>query len=906
MPFYAIILNKKQGKKSKLLEVIISHLSTDFDSLAAMVAAKKIYPTALLTFPGAIEKNVKKFISIYGEIIEIAPLKSIKMQDINRLIIVDTRIKRRIGAFAQILRKQDLDIHIYDHHPATAEDIKGSLNVIEEAGATTTILLKKIREKNLEITPLEATLFALGIYEDTGSLTFSTTTIEDINSIAYLFDKGVKLKVVANFMNLGLSLSQKKLLNQLLLSSKEIYCKGVRVNIAKAEAKNYTEGLALLTHKLIEIENSDAFFTLAKMGEKVYIVGRSRTNSVDVDEILKELGGGGHFQAAAAVVKDSSLEELEGKILDLLEQKIKSGMVAKDIMSSPVKTVNTSTSIEETGKILLRYDHTGIPVMEGEALKGIITRQEINMAIRHGLGKEPVSKYMSNQIISVDLDTPLSEIQGLMIAHDIGRILVVDQDNRLVGIVTRTDLIRNLYGEHSLPQNSFSTYTENKHKVKVEREKIINLIKRIFPMRVQDILKKIGETGDELGVSVFMVGGVVRDLLLEIENLDLDIVVEGEGIKFARKLSQRLGGRIRTHEKFGTAVVILPDGFRVDVATARREFYEYPAALPEVELSSIKKDLYRRDFTINAMAIQLNSQNYGKLIDFFGGQRDLKLGIIRVLYNLSFVEDPARIMRAIRFEQRYNFQMDKSTEDFLKKAIEDKLLTRLRKQRLAEELILILKEKNPAKALKRMRDLGVLKYIFLGIEIDAEALEQLDKVSESYNLWRKNVPGEEIELWLIYFYLIVYQLEQKKIQKLVRQLRLKPKIVNKINYLYLNLEAVTDFLSSKEKLSPSSIYIKLKDAPNELLFLAMMESKSEIAKERVFNFLKIYKKEKLCISGEDLKELGIKPGPIYSYILNRLLYARLDGEVNNRQEEIKFALKIFEEEKSKKDVRQYI
>ncbi len=883
----------KFKKEVKLLEVIISHQSTDFDSLAAMVAAKKIYKDALLVFPGAVERNVRKFVSIYGDIIEVTPLKNIKMQDITKLIMVDTRIKRRIGSFANILKKRDLEIHIYDHHPDTTDDIKGNLNVIEEVGATTTILLKKIKVMNLEITPIEATLFALGIYEDTGSLTFSTTTVEDINSISYLFNKGIKLKVVANFMNIGLSLAQKKLLNQLLLSSQEIFCKGVCINIAKAEIKSYTEGLALLTHKLIEIENSDVFFTLVKMGERTYIVGRSRTNSVDVDEILKELGGGGHFQAASAVVKDFTLDELEKKLFKVLEQKIKLGIVAKGIMSSPVKTVNTSTSIEEMEKILLRYGHTGVPVVDEGKLKGIITMQEVNRAKRHGFGKEPVSKYMSNQIISVDLKTPLTEIQELMINHDIGRILVIGQDKKLIGIVTRTDLIRDLYGEYNIPKRSFSTYIESKSKI--EREKPINLIKKIFPKRIQNILNKIGEMGDSLDFPVFMVGGVVRDLFLEIRNLDLDIVVEGDGIKFARNLSKELGGRIKSHEKFSTAVVILPDGFKIDIATARREFYEYPAALPQVELSSIKKDLYRRDFTINAMAIQLNCKNFGKLIDFFGGQKDLQLGIIRVLYNLSFVEDPARIIRAVRFEQRYNFKMDKSTEDFLKKAINDKLLSRLRKKRVAEELMLILKEENPVKALKRMEELGALKYVLPGVELNTDTIKKLNISRENYNFWERNMSEEKIELWLIYFFCIVAQLEKNKIQGMCKKLMFKQKTLDKINYIYLNLDSIIEFISQENKLLPSSIYTKLKDVPNEILFLAMMESRSDTAKERINSFLKNYKKESLYISGKDLKKLDVKPGPIYSYILNRLLYAQLDGEVNSKEDEIKIVKNLLEE-----------
>jgi len=879
------------------VEVIISHQSADFDSLAAMVAAKKIYKDALLVFTGAVERNVKKFISMYGDLIEITPFKKIKIEEITKLIIVDTRIKKRIGSFVNVLKKRDLEIHIYDHHPSTADDIIGDLNIIEEVGATTTIILKKLKEMNLEISPIEATLFALGIYEDTGSLTFSTTTIDDINSISYLFDKGIKLKVVANFMNIGLSLAQKKLFNQLLLSSKEISCKGIRIDMAKAEAKNYTEGLALLTHRLIEIENSDVFFTIVKMADRIYIVGRSRTNSVDVDEILKELGGGGHFQAASAVVKDLSLDELEKKLIKILERKVRVGITAKDIMSSPVKTVNTLTSIEETKKILLRYGHNGIPVVEEGKLKGIITMQEVNKAKQHGLGKELVSKYMSNQIINVKLDTPLTEIQELMIDYDIGRILVVNQENKLIGIVTRTDLIRNLYGESHIPKRSFSTYIENSSKM--SRKKQIELIKKIFPKRVQNILNKIGEIGDKLNFPVFMVGGVARDLFLGIENYDIDIVVEGDGIKYARELSRDLKGRTKSHEKFRTAVVILADGFKIDVATARREFYEYPAAFPKVELSSIKKDLYRRDFTINAMAIQLNKKYFGKLIDFFGGQKDLRIGIIRVLYNLSFVEDPARIVRAIRFEQRYNFKMDRATEDFLKKAIDDKLLSRLRKKRIAEELILILKEENPLKSLKRLEELGALKYILPEVELDKDTVERFNKVKDNYNFWKRNISDEKIELWMIYFCCLIKNLGKNQIQKISKKLIFKQKSLDKINYCYSNLDQVIKFISQKNKISPSIIYLELKGLPNEVLFLAIAESNTDIAKERIYDYFEKYKKENLYISGKELKELQVEPGPIYSQILNKLLCAQLDGEVKNKRDEIRFVKNILEERNKK-------
>jgi len=566
-------------------------------------------------------------------------------------------------------------------------------------------------------------------------------------------------------------------------------------------------------------------------------------------------------------------------------------------MSSPVKTVNNSTSIEETKKILLRYGHNGIPVVEEGKLKGIITMQEVNKAKQHGLGKELVSKYMTNQIVSVKLNTPLVEIQELMINYDIGRILVVNQENELVGIITRTDLIRNLYGEGNIPKRSFSTYIETSSKM--ERKRQIELIKKIFPERVQNILNKIGEMGDRLNYPVFMVGGIVRDLFLGIENYDIDIVVEGEGIKFARELSRDLKGRIKSHEKFGTAVVILTDGFKIDIATARREYYEYPAAFPKIELSSIRKDLYRRDFTINAMAIQLNQKYYGKLIDFFGGQRDLHLGTIRVLYNLSFVEDPARIIRAIRFEQRYNFKMDTSTEDFLKKAIDDKLLSRLRKKRVTEELVLILQEKSPIKSLKRMEELGALKYVLPEVELNEDTVGRLNRVKDNHNFWKNNMPDEKIQFWMIYLCCLIKNLEKNQVQRIFKKLIFKQKSLDKINYIYTNLNQIIRFVSQKDKISPSNIYIKLKGLSNEILFLAMTENGDDIIKNRIIDYFKKYKIESVYISGKELKKLDIEPGPIYSQILDRLLYAQLDGEVKNKEDEIKFVKNILKEKDKK-------
>jgi tRNA nucleotidyltransferase (CCA-adding enzyme) len=225
------------------------------------------------------------------------------------------------------------------------------------------------------------------------------------------------------------------------------------------------------------------------------------------------------------------------------------------------------------------------------------------------------------------------------------------------------------------------------------------------------MLKRIGEVADEFGYGAYVVGGFVRDLFLYRLNEDVDIVIEGDGIAFAKKYAKLEGTRIHTYEKFGTAVIIFPDGYKIDVASARLEYYKFPAALPIVEMSSIKLDLYRRDFTINTLAIQLNSEKFGTLIDFFSARKDVKEKIIRVLHNLSFVEDPTRVFRAIRFEQRFGFTIGKLTNGLIENAVNMNFFQGLSGRRVLGELKQILEEDNPVPAIIRLNDFDLLKFI---------------------------------------------------------------------------------------------------------------------------------------------------------------------------------------------------
>ncbi len=873
------------------MRVIVGHTSADFDCLAAMIAAKKIYTDALVVFPGAIEENVRKFLLLYENALGISSIKTIDLEEITELIIVDTRQKDRIGQFESILNKENLSIIIYDHHPSTDNDIIAHRCKIKAVGATTTLLLKDIIKKNISITPLESTLFALGIYEDTGSLSFSTTTKDDIDVLSYLFSIGVNLRIVNKFTNIGLNFKQKKLLNQLISNSQELYFKGVSAVFAISNAKEYIEGLALITHKLIEIMNSDIIFVLVNMRNRIYVVARSNRSSVNVGEILKTMGGGGHSQAASAVIRDMSLIDTENRIKQLLEKHIQLETLAIDIMTTPVKTIDISTTIEEANKIMLRYGHNGFPVMDNGKLVGIITRQEIYKAKHHHYENETVDVYMSENIISVNPNTPIFEIQELMIRYDVGRVLVLNNHGKLEGIITRTDLIRSLHGDDGIRKESYSLFEKSKEQYQYSRGKIKSLMYQYFNPEILSALLEIGRIGDHFGYSIFMVGGIVRDLLLGIPNLDLDIVVEEDAIKFAHFFCEQVKGKIKIHQKFKTAVVILPNGIKIDFASARREFYEFPAALPDVEFASIKKDLYRRDFTINAMAIQLNQEKFGKLLDFYGGQRDLEQKRIRILYSLSFTEDPARIIRAVRFEKRYNFTIENSTIKLLKKAVKEGLVSRIRKKRLSEEFLIILQEKDPVKVLKRMDELDILAGIIPNLSLPSGLIEKFVEIEDFNKYWHQKFTSENINKSILYlFYLL--QFSQLEIKHLDKKIELSKKIAITLAEIRDCKEDTINFLK-QEFLAPSNIYYYLHNKSNELLFIILLETRKDIPiRERIKKYLTIYKKTTTFLSGEDLTNLGMKPGPIYARILKLIFYLQMNGILNSREEEIAFLTRL--------------
>ena len=874
------------------MEVITTHINADFDSLASMLAAKKLYPHALLVFPGSQERSLRDFFihsALYA--LEVERVKNIDLQKVTRLILVDTRQISRIGKFSEIVGRPGLEIHIYDHHLPSPDDIRGSLEVIAETGANVTVLLRILEEKEIEISPDEATTMMLGIYEDTGNLTFPSVREDDFRAAAYLIRKGANLSILSNVITKELTAEQVFLLNDLIQSATRYHIHGLDVVIAKASVDHYIGDIAVLAHKLMDMENLDALFVLVLMENRVYLIGRSRIEEVNVAEVASEFGGGGHPTAASATMKDMTLIEAEERLVKALRELVRPKKVARDVMVYPVKAIEPARNLEEAGEMLTRYNLNTLPVLEGSRVIGLISKQVVERAVHHGLGGSPVKEYMTTEFSVVSPDTPFSRVQELIIGQNQILLPVVEKD-RLLGAISVGDVMRGLQ-EEMMKSIKGPSILEGQP-LYARKKMISKLVEQRLPERIHKLLMEFGKTGDELGYSVYAVGGFVRDLLMGIENFDLDIVVEGDGIRLAEEFEKRFPCRIRTHRKFGTAIILFPTGTKVDVATARLEIYEAPAALPTVERGSIKMDLYRRDFTINTLAIQFNPGAFGELIDFFGGVKDIKEKVVRVLHNLSFVEDPTRVFRAIRFEQRLGFQIAKHTQNLMKNSVKMGFMERLSGGRVFSELILILQEDDPVPALKRMKDFDLFRFLHPRLKFDEEVEGLFERIHHVISWFDLLFLEERYERWLIYFYGLIDFLTEGDIEELCQRLSMNQKIKKRVidgkRQADQTLLQIFSWISTDLRPRRSEIYAVLEPLSTETKLFMMAKTTQMATRRYISLYFTQLKDTKTLLKGTDLIRMGIQ-GPSIRKTLDNLLRARLDEKVSTPQDEIEYISK---------------
>ncbi len=877
--------------------VITAHNNADFDALAAIIAASKLYSDAALVFPGSQEKTLRNFfIESATYLFDFQNAKDIDLEGVETLVIVDTRQRGRLAHVLPLLEKPDIEIHAYDHHPDSDDDVPYVKGIVKPWGATTSILALEMQKRNLTLQEDEATILGCGIFEDTGSFTFSSTTEHDFLAAAWLRSQGMDLNVIADVLHRDLTAEQISILNDLLESATTHEINGVTITIAEVSLEQYVGDFALLVHKMLDIQNVRTLFALGRMQDRIVLVARSRTPDVNVGQICSSLGGGGHQFAASATIKDRTLSQVKDEIFALLYTHINPQILVKDLMSFPAIVVETDTPINVALEKMNNFNLKALPVVDKETKRcaGVLDQNIATRALAHELGHIAVEEYMLRECSMVSSHSDLYPVIEIIIGQH-QRLAPVVDDGELVGVITRTDLINKLIEE---PARIPETLQPEKNRERNVR----SLLRERLPKKIIELLQKAGELGQEIGASVFVVGGFVRDLLLRYPNHDLDLVVEGDGIAFANLLAKTLHGRVRAHQKFKTAVVIYtPEGSHeerhIDVATARLEYYEYPAALPTVELSSIKMDLFRRDFTINALAVQLNPNNFGRLVDFFGAQRDIKEKSLRVLHSLSFVEDPTRMLRAVRFEQRFDFQIGKQTMRLIKNALNLKLLHKLSGARLFHELKLILEEAHPLPCLRSMSKLELLPAIHPKLKLTPRREALIAEIDRVLTWHRLLYVEANPEVWRVYLLGLMFDWSFGDAAELAERLNFSQSLSKEILSLRTQLFEVNELLLqwNIRQSSKSELHRLLEPVSLEGVLFLMARCNRENIKRSISHYLTTLRHMSPDIGGKDLIAMGLPPGPVVGEILYQVLAAKIDGHAPSALNQMALAERLIKE-----------
>lgn len=853
------------------MELILTHSNTDFDALASQLAATRLYPGALAALNPQLNENVREFAALHREELPFVRMNDLPREPVTRLILVDTATVPRLP----LLGETPIPTIIIDHHRPERDLAPHEELIYADTGATTTILVQRLMEHHLPLSPVEATLLLLGIYEDTGNLSLPGTRAVDVMCAAWLLERGARIEAVGEFLRRPLSAVQEQVLHQLEQTMRLEDISGWTALFAWARVDGPVPELSSLAHRLRDLYTPAVIALAIATGDTgTQLILRASADTLDAGALAAGFGGGGHRYAAAAYVRGIDAETLLARVEAAVRELMQPALTAADIMTRPVHTAPVDATVAQAEELLLRYGHGALPVVNHDGVvQGLISRRDLDRALRHGLRDAPLARYLWHGPTLLPPDASLTTVRSALAADNgdrTGRLLVVDAHKRLLGIITRSDLLR--------------AWAAGQPAGKSDHEIVSEALERFLDPELLTILRRAGAIAQQRGAALYIVGGAVRDMILERPPDDLDLVVEGDAIGLAEALATELGGAVRSHTAFGTATLTLeqPDGqsLTLDFVMARTEFYERPSALPDVEAASLRHDLHRRDFTINTLAICLNPARYGWLYDFYGGRRDIARRLIRVLHNLSFIDDPTRMLRAARLAARLEFAIEPRTRALIGDALEQGVLGRATPQRILHELRLILAEEHPEPALALLDNLGVLRAMH-------PALQWSPAIDEWFAAARQ-AAFPDVSLPDLYLALLVYPLTGDERAAFAARYRLPAGEARLLADLTLARDRVEALRAaaegSEQPIADSTIDRALHGVGIAALRTAQIAEPAP-APQWIRRYIEHLRGVKLAIDGKFLESLGLRPGPRFGELLTALRAAHLDGIAVTREEQ---------------------
>ncbi|MBW1867483.1 MAG: CBS domain-containing protein [Deltaproteobacteria bacterium] len=427
------------------MQIITTHKGADFDALASVVAANILYPNAVTVMPGSLNHNVRSFLSLHKDLFNYCSPSDINMADVSRLIVVDTNAWQRLDTIDRLKDKKDLEIYLYDHHGNT-NDLNPQWKCQENSGANITLMLRYLKQYNMFISPIQASLFLLGIYEDTGNLTFPSTTSEDIRAAAFLIDTGADLKVLSAFLGPTYGRKQKEILFQMLKNAQRRMLNGFLVSINLLEIQGHVESLAEVVQMYRQILNVDAAFGIFLLAnDRCLVIGRSGSNGIDVGALMRCMGGGGHSGAGSAMIKSVNSWVVAAWIRILIGEKAGQGRQVRDLMTAPVITLSADTTMETAMRLFKNRKIHGAPVMENHGIIGVLSLRDFRKMHKKKQRFSKVKAFMSTRVVTIKAGENTTSAVHVMVKYDVGRLPVIDS-GQLVGIITRSDAMSDFYG----------------------------------------------------------------------------------------------------------------------------------------------------------------------------------------------------------------------------------------------------------------------------------------------------------------------------------------------------------------------------------------------------------------------------------------------------------------------------
>jgi tRNA nucleotidyltransferase (CCA-adding enzyme) len=894
----------ERRKRIRAGTVVTTHLNPDFDAVASMVAATKLYPGAVMLFPGGQGRNLRGFFIqslIYH--LDVARPRELEYEAVRRLVVVDTRQRDRLGAATPCLGNPGLDVHLYDHHPDSPTDLRGSLEIVDQVGANSTLMTEILLAKGLDPTPDVATMLTLGLYEDTGGLTFNSTTPRDMMAGAALLARGADLSVVSHFTSRELTPEQLGLLNELIMSAETREARGRGLVVAMARRETHVEDVAVLAHKMVDILGCDLLFVLVEMENMVQLVARSRLRDFDVGEVALALGGGGHAYAAAASVRGKHLHEVRAELEAALAETVGRLYSAGGIMVRPPISIIEDRPVSDALDMMTRYSLNVLLVEDlgGSGITGIVTDHIVHKAVYHGLGDYAVRQVMLTEFETLGEEGSFAEIKRIIVDQGQRILPVLDDSGRALGVITRTDLLRLMSSEVS---GGLEETRQRAGGAPYERN-LLGVMEDRLPGPRLALLRKLGSLAAGLGVSLYAVGGSVRDLIMLKPVGDLDLSAAGDMNALLEAIRASLDvAKIRRHPRFQTAAVILANGWKLDLSSSRVEYYERPGALPVVSQASIQLDLQRRDFTINALALSLNSDDFGRLFDFYRGFQDIKEGLIRVLHSLSIIEDPTRAYRAARFAARLGFKISKMTQGLIENAVRGGFVSKTQPRRLLAEMRRVFEEPEVVKALEILDGLGLLACVHPELRLTPhlrDVVREAVKVRDWCNLTLGREAGP---VWLTFLLVLTEPLAQKDLETLLENLDSGRKEALALAAERPRLGRILSRHKKRPGVAdprPSEIDALLSPLSLPAILYLMAKAAGEILDRAGAAYLAVYRRVSPICGGDDLLALGLRPGPAVQAALSALRAARLDGEVSTIEDERAFVRRLMEKDPAPED-----